>query len=609
MSSRGLSDIRALWFGGDVPLLGHLHTPRSSAIDVGVVICPAPFGYENICGHRSLRLLGDRLAQCGMAALRFDVPGTGDSDGEQRLVPWKGAVASAIATLRRETGCERVGCIGVGLGGTIALAAIDDGLDVDKLVLWGAPARGRAWLRQQRAYHRVTAIRVDPADPAPPSPDGIEELSGFPMGSKLGEELKALDVSQGPVDAWPDHRIRPRALMIPRNARDSESDLGNALRVRGIDFIAEAGEGFDAMFAEPHLSIAPQEIFSRMCNWLAEGASRRAPYDAVSNLSDGVSAQLGNQGLVKEIARYSQGDGGLLFSIETRPSKREPHPTWLIFLTGRAVRHVGPNRIWVRFARELAASGFASLRLDGRSVGDSEGEGNGLMPNEEYYQEHIYDDVERIMEIGVAAGAKRFLMAGICSGATASYQVAWRRSDVGAIVLLNPLQLRHDPEDDERAKVQLAQKWRPRKGLWTDPNAYLRLLKGESPVLKTLKILLIRATARVPFRAKSGTNEPSYVATGFYELTRKPVEVDIFLSGEDEIAVSFLERHFGAGLKNFDRERLRLHRVSNTDHTIRPLFAQNRFFQILRSALERIAKADTPLKAVESHGQLRVGSP
>ena len=76
----------------------------------------------------------------------------------QRLQAWKAAVADAVAALRGETHCTGIGIIGVGLGGTIALAAVDEGLDVDKMVLWGAPARGRTWLRQQRAYHSVTAI-------------------------------------------------------------------------------------------------------------------------------------------------------------------------------------------------------------------------------------------------------------------------------------------------------------------------------------------------------------------------------------------------------------------------------------------------------------------
>ena len=597
MSLPGLHDIGALWFGEEVRLLGHLHTPRGSAIDIGVVICGAPFGYENICGYRGLRMLGDRLAQCGIAALRYDPPGTGDSDGEQRVQSWKAAVVDAVATLRRESECTRVGIIGVGLGGTIALAALDDGLDVDKLVLWGAPARGRAWLRQQRVYHTVTEIKADPAEPPPPPPEGVEELSGFPMTSELAGELTALNVNHVAEWRWPAARARPVALVIPRSAGDTESDLSDALKTRGMEVIVHAGEGFDAMLADPQLSIAPLALFASLCDWLAQGAPSRTPYAAVVNPSDGVKTQVGPQGLVEEIARYSPGDAGLLFSVEARPAHREPDPTWLIFLTGGAIRHVGPNRIWVRLARELAALGYASLRMDGRTVGDSEGEGNGPVPDWKYYQDHIYDDAERIMDVGIGAGAKQYLMAGICSGGATSYHVAWRRSDVRAIVLINPLQLRNDSEDDARARVQLAQKWRPREGLWTDPSAYWRVLKGELPVLRALKLLFVKAAAGLPFRAKPGSMGASYVARGFHELARKPVQVDIFLSGADDIAASFLERHFGAGLRDFDREHLRLHRVPNCDHTIRPLFAQDRFFQLVRAALDRITKADSPARA------------
>lgn len=602
MSVRGLTDIRALWFGGEASLLGHLHTPRSSAIDIGVVICGAPFGYENICGHRGLRVLGECLAQSGIAALRFDFPGIGDSDGTQRLQAWKTAVKDAVVALRDATHCAGIGIIGVGLGGTMTVNTVDDGLDVDKMVLWGAPARGRTWLRQQRAYHRLAAIKVDPAAvPSPPSvPEGMEELSGFQMTSELANELMALDVNRVEETQWPAGRRRPATLMIPRNAGDAESDLSKALRVRGMDVIAEQGDGFDAMFAEPQLSVAPEAIFASMCEWLAEGAAHRAPYAAESRSSDGASTQIGGQGLVVETARYSEGEGGLLFSIETRPSNREPDSTWLIFQTGGAQRHIGPNRIWVRLARELAAAGYASLRLDGRSVGDSDGDGNSPMADEKYYQEHIYDDAERIMDIGVAAGAKRFVMVGICSGAATSYYVAGRRSDVGGIVLINPLQLRNDSEDDARAKVQHAQKWSPRKDLWADPETYSRLLKGELPIRNVLKILFVRAGAALPFRAKPAAGGGSYVATGFYELTQKPVEVDIFLSGQDSIATSFLERHFGVGLEDFDRPRLRLHRVPYCDHTVRPLFAQERLFQVVRDALKRVAKGGMPNRAEES---------
>ncbi len=580
-------------------MLGHVHTPRGAAIDLCAVICPAPFGYDNVCAHRGLRILGDRLAAAGIAAFRFDFPGSGDSDGEQAWPAWKAAVATAVSTARRETGCAHVAVIGVGLGGSIALAGLDEGLGVDKLILWGVPTRARAWLREQRAYQKVAAQAAAKADtdipPPPPTPSGVEELAGFPMSTKLAEELTAFDVSAVPATAWPADRARPVTLVITRTLNGEEAALTKALSARGIAATVEARDGFNQMFDQPHLSIAPEPIFVFMRDWLVKDVAHREAYPLPVTNRSGVTTRIGRDGLVEETARYTPGDGGLLFSIETRPVGRAPNSTWMVLLTGRAVRHIGPNRIWVRIARELAAKGFASLRLDGRSVGDSDGAGNGLMPNEEYYQEHIYDDVEKVMGIAVAQGAKKFLMTGICSGATASYQIAWRRSDVGAIVLLNLLQLRHDPEDDDRAVVQQAVKFGLRKELWTNLDNYRRLFKvGLSPQMR--KVIFSSAVLLSPLRklvslvkSKVQRGDPDYVVKGFNELAQKPVEIDVFLS-QGDLSVNFLERHFGPDLAKLGRDRIRVHRVHHTDHTIRSLFAQEQFFEVLRAALARIAE-------------------
>ena len=598
-------ELRAFWFGDDVSLIGHLTTPRGAAIDLCAVICPAPFGYDNICGHRGLRILADRLAAGGIAALRFDFPGTGDSDGEQELPAWKRAVATAVATARRESGCTRIAIIGVGLGGAIALGALDQGLDVDKLVLWGVPARARAWLREQRAYQKVAAAASATKDadaPAPPpDPPGLEMLAGFPMPEKLAAELSAFDLKSAPAGACPTERARPATLVVTRTPSGDEKTLTPALEARGLTATLEQRDGFNKMFDQPHLSIAPLEIFALMRDWLAKDVAERAPHPPSTakvdgELPDGASTRIGAGGLIEETVRYKQGGGGLLFSVETRPVGRAANPTWLILLTGRAVRHVGPNRIWVRLARELALKGFASLRLDGRSVGDSDGEGNGLMPNEEYYQEHIYDDIENVMEIATAQGAKQFLMTGICSGATASYQIAWRRDDVRAIVLLNLLQLRHDAEDDESALFQQVLKFALRKELWLNPESYRKILKGKVPpqikeaifsgavvmtTLRKIKSLLVRVT-----KPSAGPQE-SYIVRGFNELAKKPVEIDIFLSDGD-LSVNFIERHFGADHAKLDRG-IRVHRVYHADHTIRPLHAQNHFLEVLRAAIDRVA--------------------
>ena len=65
---------------GDAPRLAWYHAPEVRS-GQGVVICP-PLGHEYISAYRSLRELADRLAAAGVAVLRFDYHGTGDSAGE-----------------------------------------------------------------------------------------------------------------------------------------------------------------------------------------------------------------------------------------------------------------------------------------------------------------------------------------------------------------------------------------------------------------------------------------------------------------------------------------------------------------------------------------------
>jgi hypothetical protein len=97
-------------------------------------------------------------------------------------------------------------------------------------------------------------------------------------------------------------------------------------------------------------------------------------------------------------------------------------------------------------------------------------------------------------------------------------------------------------------------------------------------------------TVSALFKRVTAKDDPDYVVEGFNELAKKPVEIDIFLS-ETDLSVNFMERHFGPDLAKLGRDHIRVHRVHHTDHTIRALFAQKRFFEILRASLERIAKA------------------
>jgi hypothetical protein len=81
---------------------------------------------------------------------------------------------------------------------------------------------------------------------------------------------------------------------------------------------------------------------------------------------------------------------------------------------------VGPNRVWVELARELARGGYASLRFDLSGLGDSEPRRDTLSDSERAVLDlrEALDHVERI------SPARRFVLVANCSGVDNLHAVA-----------------------------------------------------------------------------------------------------------------------------------------------------------------------------------------
>ena len=146
-----------------------------------------PFGYDDVCAYRGLRMWALSLSAEGLATLRIDLPGSGDSGGSPRdagrAASWPRAVAASAAWLRERSGADRVVAIGLGLGGLVAGQAVVEGADIDDLVLWGAPARGKTLVRELKAFARLGISKTDGVDwdlaTMPPLPEGSLESGGF----------------------------------------------------------------------------------------------------------------------------------------------------------------------------------------------------------------------------------------------------------------------------------------------------------------------------------------------------------------------------------------------------------------------------------------------
>src|ERR1700712_3205613 len=114
------------FFGrASAPLFGWLPCASRPA-SIGLVIC-SPFGFEEVCWHRSLKRFAEAAAANGIPTLRFDYAGCGDSQGDAfdpaTLDAWIGSVHEAIDHLKASSGVHSVCLLGVRLGATLATLA------------------------------------------------------------------------------------------------------------------------------------------------------------------------------------------------------------------------------------------------------------------------------------------------------------------------------------------------------------------------------------------------------------------------------------------------------------------------------------------------------
>lgn len=182
-------------------LFGLFHAPERPG-DVAVLVC-LPYGQEAVRAHRLFRVLSDRLARAGIAVLRFDYHGCGDSAGEDTdgdLEGWRRDVCTAHEELRRRTGSRRIMWLGARLGATLAVLAARSGrCDPSRLILWDPIVDGARYLEALRAGH-VDALERSFCVPDPAwrrrlakDPDAYtDEAFGFGISALLRQQLRTL---------------------------------------------------------------------------------------------------------------------------------------------------------------------------------------------------------------------------------------------------------------------------------------------------------------------------------------------------------------------------------------------------------------------------------
>jgi len=421
---------------GDGHVFGWYHdAPGAAQLDAVAVICP-PTGSEYTRSHRSLRHLADRLAASGMPALRFDYPGAGDSPGSDldpdRIGAWRSGIRAAIAHARAASGRSRVHLVGVRLGATLAALASAD-VEVERLVLWNPCVKGSTYARELRAL--ALAAERQTCDI-----EGALESAGYVMTAETLAAIAALDLRR----AVP--RVRDRVLVLGRDDAASDVSLGERLTALGIAHEHRQAPGWAGMMAEHQFTVVPDAALDLIVSWLGDAAPR-APLAITAADDPGARESIelalrtaeGNDARIEErLCRFGADDH--LFGVLTRPDD-SPERTAVVVFNAGAAHHVGPNRLYVELTRSLAAIGFACLRFDLESLGDSV---NRRPARENYPYPHnaVADGKAAIDFLRRRHGYSRFVVLGLCSGAHTVFHAGLELADdpIEEIVMVNPMQ-------------------------------------------------------------------------------------------------------------------------------------------------------------------------
>jgi len=218
-----------------------LHAPASVPASSGIVLVP-PFGEERKCAYRLLTRLARRACENGLAVLRFDLSGTGESTGDHADVDvnrWVADMEAARDTLLTSTGVSAWSVVGARLGANLAARFGPTNMP-QRVVLVEPLLSGEDYLRDLKRRQQIKAAvggtqRDTSSEEAMGEAWGAGQpvdFGGFPVGPALRDALTGLDLAGDLAQLPPGIRVSLLRVTGAKKLPPSWQPVADALSVR-----------------------------------------------------------------------------------------------------------------------------------------------------------------------------------------------------------------------------------------------------------------------------------------------------------------------------------------------------------------------------------------
>jgi hypothetical protein len=488
----------------------------------------------------------------------------------------------------------------------IACRAALGGAPIEELVLWHVPSRGRALVRELRAFAALEVAYIQDPDAPHPEPQPLEAgalvANGYLMSAETVAELEQLDLAQLP------HGPRPlrRALLLGRDGLKVDERMREALVNAGATVTVADGAGYGAMTVEPQEARPPTAVFELVGSWLQEGeqtpasgasahahgADRAGDHAPSSPVSEHGELRLRHAGVeLREQPLTLETPDGPLFGIlaEALGARAE---LCAVLINAGAQRRTGPNRMWVEIARRWAARGVPTLRFDLAGIGDSDGDSARLVQVAAIYAQTYGRQARAALDALAGRGLpERFVVLGLCAGGYWSLHTALADERVRTVVMLNPRSLIWDEgvygarrARELRERLLLASTWR-------------KALRGELNLarhMETARALARRATrSRALTRGQLGDSAPPAVdrsallASVFDMLRGRDQHALLLFTGSEPLHEELASKGLLADAKRWPNLEIAVRGTSADTHTLTPLWLQRQVHELVDRALEQ----------------------